>query len=905
MEPCYTRDPWRTSWPFYVWTTPIDTQPMACYQTSWRDFPRMFFHEAPHYYAGVWAESSFCNPDFKRPNPRESRKFFLDRSVYDLVAAYPQLALTDSRLLGWYLRLSPEDRKLIQEEGGFHQFLHRHPALEMHRHHVHVKDSSSPAQSAVTANQHAFTTGGAEMDGCETPSTHLDLEMLPSRENLTLLGCNWNEHQEKLFGQAHMPGGFSAACSSPVTQKTNDQKACYRPGLPLCQLNEDRCSFQTGSCAAVCKKPAGSVSVSLDMELKLCRQRRKPEPWNQISGVQGQSADFSPSQSEWPMATKESLLDSSSTDRIQMIGPEYTDGSIMQAVEPEQDQSDTFHSLMEDDKSILVCLANDSLREQNRSVHSCPVTTNNDDTAEASSETLRSYESATKVKSVDKHTSPMPCVSTCDAMIGTEVAQCLSIFTQTEDLETADKHFNTEVRMADLDYLAKEFLQLKKTQEGKEKKSVGCKLRNECECMERAQQAELALLALQYSICRQHCWRLYHTSAEGNHLTQVAKDPPSNIILALQKLELDYNEMKSKIQAGLPLQQLKPLSVDSGEILTGSSYIPAQMIREVLGEISSWYIKTRFSQEKLDAPSGDGGRPDAQSRKVGQEEEKRLKNKNENTRRAATLIPQDGGSAGQEVNTGEKWYDAEEELELPEDDVATAVRQDPTLVTAHLSDVVFIPESASEEARSSVLCVSKLPSNVTESDMMLLFDKYHPTEVSISALKDLRFAIVMLSGPQSAETAVKELNGCRMQGRALHLEHISRPTNSSQNLASEPDSSQNAPTRQTSKTDSSSTESTLVTPPPVRPSIRNRKVVCISPTAKGTFVPPHYGTMSSFDTLMAELTQLHPEVGRQRIVDAMIELRAKHQGVLCGMPLRTIREMISDLLTRPQTAKQS
>lgn len=34
--------------------------------------------------------------------------------MYDLVAAYPQLALTDSKLLGWYLRLSPDDRKLIQ-----------------------------------------------------------------------------------------------------------------------------------------------------------------------------------------------------------------------------------------------------------------------------------------------------------------------------------------------------------------------------------------------------------------------------------------------------------------------------------------------------------------------------------------------------------------------------------------------------------------------------------------------------------------------------------------------------------------------------------------------------------------------------------------------------------------------
>lgn len=45
---------------------------------------------------------------------KKKRRGSAFRSVYDLVAAYPQLALTDSKLLGWYLRLSPEDRKLIQ-----------------------------------------------------------------------------------------------------------------------------------------------------------------------------------------------------------------------------------------------------------------------------------------------------------------------------------------------------------------------------------------------------------------------------------------------------------------------------------------------------------------------------------------------------------------------------------------------------------------------------------------------------------------------------------------------------------------------------------------------------------------------------------------------------------------------
>lgn len=81
-------------------------------------------------------------------------------------------------------------------------------------------------------------------------------------------------------------------------------------------------------------------------------------------------------------------------------------------------------------------------------------------------------------------------------------------------------------------------------------------------------------------------------------------------------------------------------------------------------------------------------------------------------------------------------------------------------------------------------------------------------------------------------------------------------------------------------------------------------MVCISPTAKGTCVPQHFGTMSSFDTLMGELTQRHPDVGRQRIVDALIELKAKHQGILSGLPLRTIRDMISELLTRPASATQ-
>lgn len=34
-------------------------------------------------------------------------------------------------------------------------------------------------------------------------------------------------------------------------------------------------------------------------------------------------------------------------------------------------------------------------------------------------------------------------------------------------------------------------------------------------------------------------------------------------------------------------------------------------------------------------------------------------------------------------------------------------------------------------------------------------------------------------------------------------------------------------------------------------------------------------TMGSFNTLMAALSERHPEAGKQRIVDALLELRAK------------------------------
>ncbi|XP_044073793.1 RNA-binding protein 44 isoform X3 [Siniperca chuatsi] len=979
---------------FYFWTTFSKTQPMTVFQTVWPSFPLTLPYEVtvpslghrPSYmasdYAGVVVPSrvipSFYNTVIEKPSPKNSRKFFLDRSVYDLVDAHPYLSLTDPTLLGWYLSLSPEDRKIIQDDGGFHQFLKRHPALEMSTHHVYVKcniGSTSPAQPTMTSNKQISRASGAKCR-CEMPQTH-PLEMLPNnvRETLTLLGCSssWDgsqkhPHEEQLVP---LPDGVQPAFNSPIIQEPNHQKA-QKEGSHLSQLNnERRPSWQmvsSSSSAAVCKGPAALASFSVDKELERCRQGGKPELRSQIVMTQGQSVNFtyaevSPFPSEWPTVENESTSEYYSFAGIQMDGSEYNDRSVIQSVEPEQasslldpvegnrtkegyqdhmvygneytvdddddeaslsfeDRSDNFHSIREDDNSILVCLASEDVKPHANRVHSYPVTTNNKALA-ASRETLTSDQSVIKTNTAEKYTSPMPGVTTCDIMVGTELALCMSAFTQTEDLGTSDKHVITEVHMADLDYLAEEFIKLKmakeELREQKAKmKSSCCNLKKECDCLQRTQQAELCLLALQYSMCRQHCWRLYHTSAEGGQLTQMPKNPPENIASVLQKLESDYNQMKDKISAGVPLQQLKPLSVDSEKITTGASYIPAQIIGDMLGNIPSW---TSQEPQQHNTSDEENGCPENKSRngcQHSQRKEKQIKKENSKVSRAVTVVPQDRDAihnarkqeekettaACKEVNTREAWYDAEEDLEPAGPAVAAETGEDPTVILKDKNN-----ESASEEAKSTLLCVSNLPSNVTESDVMLWFEKYHASEVSISALKnDLRVAIVMISGPQSAEAAVRELNGCSMQGHTLHVEHINRAIGGSRSQASAsisgPEPSQDTTKPQTSKPDSSNTKRTLITQPWLSSSIKSRKVVCISPTAKGTCVPQHYGTMGSFDTLMAELTQRHPDIGRQRIVDALIELKAKHKGVLSGLPLRTISEMTSKLLTRPSSATQ-
>ncbi|XP_063743716.1 RNA-binding protein 44 isoform X2 [Eleginops maclovinus] len=864
----------------------------------------------------IYLAPSGWNLAFDKPCHIGNRLFLLNRSVFDLVKSSNYLELTDPKLLQWYLCLTLYDRLIIQDIGGFQWFLLRHPALEMSHHHVYVKFENLPARPTKTSNgpTHVSTPATAIATTSRT-----DLEMLLNvRGPLTPLGCrsSGNEskkHQPEETRLAKPQDGYRTAFSSPVSQGSSQP---YEH-IPL---------WARSSRLAVHKDPATLTNFSLDKDLERSQQWGKPELESQMLSSQGQSfhytyVEVSRSQSEWPNMETDSP-EYYSMDSFQRDGEtEYNDRSFIQSGEQThpplvedtstkegcaehtmygkknpadesnesmsrfEDQSSTFHTIMEKDESIVACEAVEDMQARNNGLHSA-----DGEAQAATSDILKSL-----MKTAEKYIPSTPQVLTCDAMVGTELPPCTSDSTQTKGPEAADKNVNTEVQIADLDCLILAFIKLKEKE-----KSWSCKQRKECECLQRAQRAELSLLALQYSMCRQHCSGLYYTSTEGG--PPPSNNPPANVASVLQKLESDYKAMRDQILAGVPLEQLKPLSVDSEEITTGGRYIPAQMVGDVLGNDPSG-----ISQEGS-SPREDPGCPDDQIRSDSQSnnKEKQMK-ENSTAKKAVTLVPQERDAtynahnpeekqttaACTDVSKGEVWFDAEEDLQPA---AAAGTGQDETN-----GEGSGIEASGSREVESSVLYVSNLPSNTTESDVMLWFEKYHASEVRISALKkDLRVAIVMISGAQCAEAAVRELDGCSVHGHFLRVEHINRARDESQsqNQASGTVRGPESAKTQTSESDGSRAERK----PPLSSSLRNRKVLSISPTGKGTFVPQHYGTMGGFDTLMTELTQRHPGVPRQRFVDALLELKVKHKGVLSGLPLRIIREMTSELLTGAESA---
>ncbi|XP_072300031.1 RNA-binding protein 44 [Eucyclogobius newberryi] len=169
----------------------------------------------------------------------------------------------------------------------------------------------------------------------------------------------------------------------------------------------------------------------------------------------------------------------------------------------ETSQNEDFYSILEADQSIVLCVPNQS-----------------PDTSQINAGELISENEASSMESIIRSTEDRSTpVCARHVMVGTEQTMTMSALSQTDPQQMTDRHLNTEVYMSDLDYLTKEFIAIKTERD---------------ELLEKVKMQRIP-------------------------------SPLARIVNDLKKLETDSNKMKEKILSGIPLQDLKPFSLDEGE----------------------------------------------------------------------------------------------------------------------------------------------------------------------------------------------------------------------------------------------------------------------------------------------------------------------------------------------------
>ncbi|NXG69134.1 RBM44 protein, partial [Baryphthengus martii] len=62
------------------------------------------------------------------------------------------------------------------------------------------------------------------------------------------------------------------------------------------------------------------------------------------------------------------------------------------------------------------------------------------------------------------------------------------------------------------------------------------------------------------------------------------------------------------------------------------------------------------------------------------------------------------------------------------------------------------------------------------------------------------------------------------------------------------------------------------------------------------FISPNMLNLSSFVKLMKKLQEIHPEASRDKIVNALLEVKNNNNGILSGLPINSIVERTSVVL---------
>ncbi|XP_075287181.1 RNA-binding protein 44 [Opisthocomus hoazin] len=480
--------------------------------------------------------------------------------------------------------------------------------------------------------------------------------------------------------------------------------------------------------------------------------------------------------------------------------------------------------------------------------------------------------------------------------------------------------------------------------------------------LQRAIEAELQILNTHYQMCYQHCLKIYRLALEENTCFSRCNGNTglgSSLMLVLEELKKNYYHMRMKIKTGIPLNALPPLSVEIKLFPISSSYVPCKLFTEDLCYDSvSGTRKADFEAPKLqekrkisvnvDDPQtvclADGGQPrDSTSSKTSEEQ-----NKDQDV--------ECGCVKNEEGN--ESWFDAKEDLTvadfpvIPEEIKKQQEKQDAVDLRGLLLEAKIV-ESGNA---CSFVRVGGLSSSVSEGDLQSHFQKYQISETLISVdCGNDRYAFLCFKDTNKAKLAVKEMNQKKIKGKGVSVKLIN--TSSENNsLVSQILTNmlwreiQSVDNRQRNDQDEAFTSASSSVKAPDTTSasekmhllpITSSKISCSVKVPSETkcpgleysaedsvhflfqvnqkdsgennlqktsapfathsydaFISPNTLNLSSFTKLMKKLQEIHPEASRDKIVDALLEVRKNNKGILSGLSISSIVERTSVILRK-------
>ncbi|CAH6791924.1 RNA-binding protein 44 [Phodopus roborovskii] len=483
-------------------------------------------------------------------------------------------------------------------------------------------------------------------------------------------------------------------------------------------------------------------------------------------------------------------------------------------------------------------------------------------------------------------------------------------------------------------------LELRKTFNGTDKKKHperACQRHEEmnlpsrcCErSVERAVKAEMHLLDVCYQMCHRHCSHIYKLVMESR--AGVNRNLPSNsakkelgstLLSVLGDLKVRYMNLKEKVHKGIPLEELPPLSMESKLLSAFADFASRLMEEEACGLTGA------------DSELGNQSVPDVDASPSLQKELSQMSFVSDSSHPKQDKSPMNDGLKNCDINidftqlklddkehksvceVSEDWFDATERL--------TGVDVSGPQETRGTEHDGWSPKSPLEmkngeqlrRSKGFLIHVGGLCPSVSEADLRTHFQKYQVSEISIDDSTNYRYASLAFAKNSNAKMAVKEMNGIEINGKSVNVRLVKIPGEHTPPLLSKTGNSTSVnPLEKNINKEGTFASSACRLPrarprqleseqdsefPPLDQGVKKNcsqiESARLLPETPVHFIPPNTLNLRSFTKIMKRLGELHPDISRDHIIEALQEVRINHKGFLNGLSINTIVKMTSSFL---------